>query len=61
MCKVTDNRWVLTGVTSWGETPCGQAGKPGVYTRVEKYKQWILDISQSQGMFSFNDELSQPN
>nr|XP_015204206.1 PREDICTED: coagulation factor XI-like [Lepisosteus oculatus] len=39
MCESQD-KWYLMGVTSWGDG-CGVAGKPGVYTRVEKYRDWI--------------------
>ncbi|XP_069856969.1 kallikrein-1 [Dipodomys merriami] len=31
----------LQGITSWGHVPCGSPDKPGVYTSVTKYKQWI--------------------
>ncbi|XP_060074620.1 mucin-2-like [Ylistrum balloti] len=49
MCKVSSDRWILAGITSWGETPCGQAKKPGVYTRVDKYRDWITGITEDGG------------
>uniref|UniRef100_A0A8C5QAV5 Peptidase S1 domain-containing protein n=1 Tax=Leptobrachium leishanense TaxID=445787 RepID=A0A8C5QAV5_9ANUR len=33
----------LHGVTSWGDVPCALPGKPGIYTKVYKYLQWIQD------------------
>lgn len=32
----------LAGIVSLGPTKCGTAGYPGVYTRTEKYIDWIL-------------------
>lgn len=34
--------WYSVGIVSFGPTPCGSIGWPGVYTRVSSYINWIL-------------------
>ncbi|XP_063831600.1 transmembrane protease serine 9-like [Ostrinia nubilalis] len=36
------NNWFAFGVVSYGPSPCGTPGWPGVYTRVTAYVDWIL-------------------
>lgn len=33
--------WYLAGIVSFGLTPCGSDGWPGVYTRITDYIDWI--------------------
>lgn len=36
-------RYVQSGIVSIGPNPCANKDIPGVYTRVDKYLNWILD------------------
>uniref|UniRef100_A0A3B4AN08 Peptidase S1 domain-containing protein n=1 Tax=Periophthalmus magnuspinnatus TaxID=409849 RepID=A0A3B4AN08_9GOBI len=40
-------RFQLYGITSWGDG-CGEKGKPGVYTRVSAFSDWIQSEIQSR-------------
>ncbi|XP_072824709.1 kallikrein-13 isoform X1 [Vicugna pacos] len=43
MCNGT-----LHGIISWGDFPCGQPNRPGVYTRVSQYVPWIHKTIQGR-------------
>ncbi|KAH0624265.1 hypothetical protein JD844_007939 [Phrynosoma platyrhinos] len=40
-------RYELYGITSWGDG-CGERGKPGVYTRVAAFTDWIRQQMESE-------------
>lgn len=42
MIQLPNQRWTVIGVVSWG-VRCGEADHPGIYTRVSKYIQWIIE------------------
>lgn len=38
-----DIYWYVEGIVSFGPTICGSTNYPGIYTKVAKYINWILD------------------
>jgi len=44
--KKVNGKWTVLGITSWG-SGCGAPNKPGVYTRVARFQQWIQDTMKN--------------
>ena len=40
--------WQLGGIISWGPNSCGERNKPGVYTRIPSYTQWIEENTRQR-------------
>ncbi|CAG0897356.1 unnamed protein product [Cyprideis torosa] len=53
-----DEKWYVIGIVSFGVADCGNnATIPGVYTRVDKYTQWITNIVSADLVIGRADEL----
>lgn len=46
LAQKVENETVIVGVVSWGLLLCGVPAKPGVFTSVSLYNDWILEHMQ---------------
>ena len=52
ICSI-DNKAVLIGVVSHG-SGCGEAGHPGIYAKVDYFKEWFQSGKFAQILFSYS-------
>lgn len=46
--QLADGRWVQLGVVSFG-VECAKVGSPGIFTRAQRYVDWIVNVTASDG------------